>query len=313
VLAVNDLHPDALAQAIRTTLDFVPDPVALDMDGASVSTRLLKARSGRVATRWSPARIVDRMNAWLDPVRAALDTRTSPLTIFVRDDDAGRDELRLYRLLDVCRYYNVPIDLAAIPLDIDGLRARELRGVVEESHGLIAIHQHGFAHVNHETTGRSCEFGPSRSAVDQCRDIVEGRRRLEDAFGAPIAAMFTPPWNRCTAVTAACLVELGFRLLSCDATAPRFEIDGLAELPVHLDWTGRRGARTGPGTWGEAIARRLAGAGVPVGLMLHHAGMSATDRRLLAELFAVITRHPNVCMRSMAESALPALPQSDGE
>jgi len=252
------------------------------------------------------------MSAWLDPVRAALDTRTSPLTVFVRDDDAGRDELRLYRLLDVCRYYGVPIDLAAIPQDIEGLPARELRGVVEESRGLIAIHQHGFAHVNHEPAGRTCEFGPSRSAAEQRHDIVEGRRRLEDAFGAPIAAIFTPPWNRCTVVTAACLVELGFHLLSCDVSAPHFDLDGLDELPVHLDWTGRRGARTGPAMWGEAIARRLASGRVPVGLMLHHAEMSTTDRRLLSELFAVITRHPNVCMRSMMESASRRSPQSGG-
>jgi len=57
VLAPDDLQPDALAQAIGTTLDFVPDSVVLDMDGAGASTRLLKARHR--ALRGAAARITD--------------------------------------------------------------------------------------------------------------------------------------------------------------------------------------------------------------------------------------------------------------
>ena len=248
------------------------------------------------------------MNAWLDPVRAALDAQTSPLTFFVRDDDAGRDSLRLYRLLDVSQYYGIPVDLAAIPCDLEGRRGRLLRHAVDHSHGLIAIHQHGFAHINHEATGRACEFGPSRSAAEQRRDIAEGRLRLEDIFGAPIAGIFTPPWNRCTAVTASCLVDLGIGVLSRDVSAPLFAIDGLAELPVHLDWTGRHGTRTGPVMWGETMARRIADAGAAIGIMLHHAVMRGEDRRLLAELFAVLGAHPNARMRLMTELASPGFP-----
>ena len=44
VLAANDLRPDTLAHAITETVDFVPDSVALDMDGAAASTRLLKTQ-----------------------------------------------------------------------------------------------------------------------------------------------------------------------------------------------------------------------------------------------------------------------------
>ena len=38
----------------------------------------------------------------------------------------------------------------------------------------VAVHQHGFAHENHEPQGRKCEFGPSRSRVAQRRDIAAG-------------------------------------------------------------------------------------------------------------------------------------------
>ena len=40
-------------------------------------------------------------NDWLAPVRAALDTAEWSPTVFFRDDDAGWDDDRLMRLLDL--------------------------------------------------------------------------------------------------------------------------------------------------------------------------------------------------------------------
>jgi predicted deacetylase len=241
------------------------------------------------------------MGDWLDPVRAGLDGRITPTMIFMRDDDAGWADEQLYQLLEIVQDRELPLDVAAIPAAVTPALARALSDAIDGMDGRVAVHQHGFSHVNHESTGRKSEFGPSRAEAQQRADIVAGRRKLEDAFGARLADIFTPPWNRCTETTANVLVELGFDLLSRDASAPAFGISGLGELPVDLDWSGRRGASVGPIAWGQSIGRAIASAAQPVGLMLHHAVMTDEDRRLLRELLAVVARHPMARVLSMLQ------------
>jgi hypothetical protein len=240
---------------------------------------------------------------WLDPVRACLDRRPQPLTMFVRDDDAGWDDDRLFALLDVIEARALPIDLAAIPMAMTLALGRALAARAAASGGRITVHQHGYSHANHEPTGRKCEFGGSRTFAQQRDDIAEGRRRLADAVGGLERRLFTPPWNRCSAATAEALVELGFDVLSRDRTAAPLNQPKLRELPVHLDWTGRRGAAIGPAAWGRAIADAIAApAGDTVGLMLHHAVMSADDRQLLGGLLDLVAAHPSVAVKPMLES-----------
>lgn len=239
------------------------------------------------------------MSEWLDPVRLGLDARATPITFFLRDDDAGWADEHLYELLHVVQSAGLPVDLAVIPTAVTPALARELGHAIDASDGRVAVHQHGFRHANHESTGRKCEFGPSRPLAQQREDIAAGRRKLEDAIGAPLANIFTPPWNRCTAATATALVELGCQLLSCDAGAPLFGIRELGELPVHLDWSGRHGVSTGAIAWGHSIGRAVESATQPVGIMLHHAVMTSEDRRLLADLLAVLAAHPMARVRPM--------------
>ena len=243
------------------------------------------------------------MPHWLDPVRVALDALAAPATVFIRDDDAGWGNDRLYRLLEVTEFYSVPIDLAAIPAAMDPALAGQLRHLVAHSNGRIAVHQHGLAHLNHETAGRKSEFGDCRVAAAQRHDLQAGRHMLEDHLGYTPPSLFTPPWNRCTAVTAEILVELRYRTLSRDAGAKLLAIDRLYELPVHLDWTGRHGAGIGIEAWGSAIASSLAPTQAPVGLMLHHEVMSGDDRRWFAELLALATSHSMLRFCSMSQAA----------
>ena len=65
----------------------------------------------------------------------------------------------------------------------------------------LRVHQHGFAHVNHEPEGRKCEFGVNRSPQRQREDISRGRDLLRGWFG-DVPSVFTPPWNRCAPWTA---------------------------------------------------------------------------------------------------------------
>jgi peptidoglycan/xylan/chitin deacetylase (PgdA/CDA1 family) len=240
------------------------------------------------------------VSRWLDPVREVLDDADEPVTVFFRDDDAGRRDDRLLALLDLLARHAVPVEVAAIPLALGRRVAAELCARAEATPGLVGVHQHGYAHANHEPAGRRCEFGPARSRAAQRRDLEAGASRLADVVGPLAAPIFTPPWNRCTAVTGICLVELGFECLSRESRAPRLEVAGLVELPVSVDWFAHRhGVRLTRPELGELLAGRIR-AGDAVGVMLHHAPMEADDFRALDRLVGLLATHDAVRLRPMA-------------
>ena len=232
------------------------------------------------------------MGGWLDPLRQALDAAPRLVRFFFRDDDVGWCDARLFELLDRFAAHGLPVDLAVIPEALTPGPAKRLLARIDGVPGRIGVHQHGFAHVNHEPTGRKCEFGPSRPGPLQRRDVELGRDRLRELLGPVLPPIFTPPWNRCTATTAACLADLGFQVLSRDASAAPLDHDRLEELPIRVDWFARRK--------GERLTRaelgiRLAGeveAPAPLGIMFHHALMDADELHAADELLGLLATHP---------------------
>jgi hypothetical protein len=234
------------------------------------------------------------MDDWLHPVREALDAAVAPVDVFFRDDDAGWGNGRLLDLLDAFADRCVVVDVAVIPAALEPWLAGELRDRAEL--GEVRLHQHGYAHVNHEPAGRKSEFGPSRRRVAQAGDIAAGRERLGELLEDVVDPIFTPPWNRCTAETAACLAELGFAALSRESRAAPLGIAGLRELPVHVDWVRLPPTR-------EGLGARLADAfrrGVPAGVMVHHAVMDRADLRRAGELLTLVADHPGARPSTMA-------------
>ncbi|HEX8068768.1 MAG TPA: hypothetical protein VF546_02375 [Pyrinomonadaceae bacterium] len=249
------------------------------------------------------------MSAWLDELRRVLDASARPVAFFFRDDDAGWADDELYALLDLFARRALPVDLAAIPCAVTPALAAELRARVAAEPDKVAVHQHGFAHLNHEPAGRKCEFGDARPRELQRRDIELGRRLLVELHGLPVGHVFTPPWNRCTAITGACLRTAGFRVLSRDATAPPLNVAGLAELPVTFDWFARRKgvglARAERGALLAAAATEATNRQTPVGVMFHHAQMDAAEMACADELLALVAAHANARCRLMCELAEP--------
>ena len=235
--------------------------------------------------------------SWLVPVRRALDE--GPCTVFFRDDDAGWGDERLWALLDLFDRRSLPVDLAVIPTELHPTLTAEL--TVRARAGGVHLHQHGFAHVNYEPQGRKCEFGPSRPYEAQAVDITRGAAILADAFGSVVDPLFTPPWNRCSPVTADVLADAGFAVLSRDSTATPLPAAPLAELPVTVDWFGsRKGVRWTP----YELADRLAAAvrsGGPVGIMLHHAVTDAGEFAAVSALLALLSSHPHARPVALAE------------
>jgi hypothetical protein len=239
------------------------------------------------------------VSAWLRGLREALDAAAEPVTFFFRDDDAGWRDDRLMALLDVFAQRTVPIDLATIPRAMTPELAGALLERAERTQPL-GLHQHGYAHVDHQVEGRGCEFGSDRPADAQRRDIAAGRRRLQELLGPALEPVFTPPWNRCTEATGACLVELGLTVLSRDRTAVALDLDGLRELPVQVDWLAKRkGVPLGREAVGEQLAAR-AGEPTPLGVMLHHAEMDTEDLTAMSQLLDMICAHERARCLSMA-------------
>lgn len=247
--------------------------------------------------------------SWLDPLRAALDRPPAPVTFFLRDDDAGWDDERLFALLDMVAERGLPIDLAVIPAALRPALAGRLLDRAEDPAAPVGLHQHGLAHVNHESSGRKCEFGASRTPRAVRRDIATGRSLLQDLLGPRLDPIFTPPWNRCTRDTGVCLAELGFLALSRESRAERLDVRGLQELPVAVDWFAHtKGQRHTRDELGELLARATEGE-EPVGIMFHHAEMDASELADAAELLDLLARHERavvVPMRALVERAAAA-------
>lgn len=255
------------------------------------------------------------MSEWLEPVLSSLADRRDCVDVFFRDDDGGWDDAALLRLVDQFASAGVPLDLAIIPSAVSPALAGEVRGRAGRG---LGVHQHGWTHTNHEGSGRKCEFGPSRTAVQQRADVREGHHRLGLLFGDVADPIFTPPWNRCEPATVDALKVLGFRALSRSVGAKALPCPAaLQELPVAVDW---QKWRSGDGPDRDAIAREVAAAictnrpandagdegGGAVGIMLHHAPMTDADFRALRELLHVLGTHQYVRCRAMRELLLPA-------
>jgi predicted deacetylase len=246
----------------------------------------------------------------VNELHAALDAATTPVELFLRDDDGGWDDARLFALLDCTERAGVPIDVAMIPQATHAPLAASLGARIRAAPQLVGVHQHGFAHANHETIERKCEFGGARSLHAQREDLLAGRERLRELFGTRLDPIFTPPWNRCSASTPALLAELGFAALSRDRGAATQS--ALPEIAVDLDWCKQRRAAQAAGEdLHERVARELARCITQhqtVGVMLHHADMEAGELVLLAELLVAVKAHPQACWRSMREvsASLPA-------
>jgi peptidoglycan/xylan/chitin deacetylase (PgdA/CDA1 family) len=240
------------------------------------------------------------MTKWLDPLRARLDAAPRPVQFFFRDDDVGWGDERLWALLDRFSGPARPIDLAVIPALLNRPLVGALRRRMERSNHDLALHQHGWAHANHEPCGRRSEFGPSRSIAEMRADLRRGRAAMSAAFGPASSVVFVPPWNRCSEVTAAVLRDEGVRALSRDATAEPFGLHGLAEIPVTVDWLAKRkgGGRVAAEERAQLLATAASGAR-PVGVMLHHAVMTDDDLAELDELLGVLDTHPGAVLTSM--------------
>lgn len=212
-----------------------------------------------------------------EPIFAALRKKPTPTKVFIRDDDAPWAIDRLRALTERCCALDVPIDIAVIPTAVEVENKAKIVELCRTGSRVVRLHQHGYAHVNHQLTGRKCEFGDHRDATTQRRDIVAGRELLCRSFSDYLDPIFTPPWNRCSQATLDALDNSGIQVLSRIVDSDTLQYGDVLELPVTIDWQKqRKGQRLRWPEFCHYAADQFTRYNV-VGIMLHHAVMDSTE------------------------------------
>ncbi len=228
----------------------------------------------------------DRLDREID----AWATRGRQASLWWRDDDCVAATAALARLLRVTARSGIPLALAVIPAPADPGLTEELGGQPHAS-----VLQHGYAHVNHATTGmRAVECGGGRSLDQVTAELVLCRARLAALFGRRFLPVLVPPWNRLDPALPERLPPLGFIGLSTwAAREAREAAPGLPQVHTHADPVSWRKGRVfgGAARVTEALAdhreaRRLGRADPdePTGLLTHHLVHDAPGWAFLEEL-----------------------------
>ncbi len=234
-----------------------------------------------------------------------LSARTTPVTVFFRNDDGGWADAELDRLCDWFTTQKLPLDIACIPAALTPESVAMLMQWTDSPDSTVHLHQHGFAHTNHQPEGRGCEFGSARTLEEQHRDISRGRQILSDAFDGRIEPVFTPPWNRCTDATVKALEMEGFKYLSRIKGSLELRLGlTVTERDVSVDWLKKKKGDRLTGTkLIDYITAQIDSEDNVVGIMLHHEYMGRNEMDLLGELVETLRSLPQVSFGSLVETA----------
>jgi hypothetical protein len=227
-------------------------------------------------------------------LRAALDALPAPVTLWWRDDDAGRDHPRLATLLALAETRGIPIALAVVP---DWLEPACVERILGSPRATVL--QHGIAHHDYALPpAKKIELGGAADAGQLRERLARGRERLAAAFGTRFLPVLVPPWNRIAPELVSDLTALGFTGLSVYGPRPPAQpAPGLRRVNAHLDLVAwREGGRAlGLGELARALAG-LVGAtrGEPIGVLSHHRVMDPAAFATLDRLWTLVQDHPQV-------------------
>jgi hypothetical protein len=240
------------------------------------------------------------MTSWRE-LEASLDAiaeRGTAIRLWWRDDDAGRDQPALERLLELAERRQLPVALAVVPLWLEP----QVQALIAASSRATVL-QHGFAHVNHAPEGaKPIELG-ARDLSIITAELERGRSALIDAFGATFLAVLVPPWNRFDPKLIERLSVSGFSGLSTFGRRSAAEAaPSLLQVNAHLDPVDWRGSRLFVGE-AAALARlvELLDPDEPIGILSHHLVMDEAGWRFLDRLLGVLAGHPGARLCAAGE------------
>jgi peptidoglycan/xylan/chitin deacetylase (PgdA/CDA1 family) len=226
------------------------------------------------------------LRSTLDAVAA----RGEEIRFWWRDDDAGRADPALDRVLDLARRQGAPLALAVV--------ARWLEEDAQDAiaaNDRVTVLQHGWAHDNAAPEGaKSVELG-HRPVETLLEELVRGRAMLEEAFGTLFMAVLVPPWNRIDPALIGRLGEAGYVGLSTfGRRRAAATTNGLAQVNAHLDPVDWRGSRLfiGTGAALERLTLAIEGVEEPIGVLTHHLVMDEAGWTFVERLLEELGRHP---------------------
>jgi hypothetical protein len=209
--------------------------------------------------------------------------------VFFRADDIGYPSKGFAQLISMFIRHRMPLCLALVPVWTTSDRIDDLRPLLDLQSKQWSLHQHGYAHRNHELKGKKAEFGSARDADALRRDLLRGRDRLGQLLGKSFFPVFTPPWNRCSAQTLDHLKTEGYHAVSRNRDAIPAS-PGLPDIQVTVDLHTRR--ETSPSEKYTGILRELEESlarGV-CGIMIHHRRMNPRAFAFLEMLLVELSR-----------------------
>jgi hypothetical protein len=163
--------------------------------------------------RQPPSDLAARIEACIRDARTHFSS-TEPARIYFRADDVAVPGRAFYRMMELFSHYRAPLSLAVVPAWLTQERWNSIQNRGVRTSALWCWHQHGWCHVNHETTGKKQEFGSARLYSELKHDLLKGKQRLENILGNHFYPVFTPPWNRCNLKTLTLLKECRYLAVS---------------------------------------------------------------------------------------------------
>ncbi|WP_421901698.1 polysaccharide deacetylase family protein [Maridesulfovibrio sp.] len=221
--------------------------------------------------------------------------------VFFRADDIGYPGRQFSAMIEILKEHNTPLAQAIAPAWLNEQRRDALLEELGPDLKLWCLHQHGYRHINHERTGKKFEFGPSREKNVIAAELGRGKGKLTKLLGAHFSPIFTPPWNRCSAVTMDCLVELGFKAISRSTNVSPQPPQELPDIPVNIDLhtmknpSSEQGIKTLQSLMEDAVKSGIAG------FMLHHQRMNKTSQLFLHYLLAKINSTPGLRVKDIRD------------
>jgi hypothetical protein len=226
-----------------------------------------------------------------------------PIPVFFRADDIGVPGKQFRELIHAFVRYQVPLSMSVVPTWLTAARWKGIEELCQKNSNLWCFYQHGWRHMNHESTGKKHEFGPARPILSMEHDLIRGRKRLTFLMQDAFFPAFTPPWNRCSKEAMDVLKASGCRALSRSRGASPPAPIGMPDFQVNVDLHTRK-ERTAAIGWKKLYAELSAGiAGGFCGIMIHHQRMNDNALVFLKGLLERMVEMDTFCFYHLKDLA----------
>ncbi len=151
---------------------------------------------------------------------------------FIRDDDVYKDSLKFRYIFFFLKKIKIPTIYGVIPQKVEKKLVEFLKKEKKKDPNLIDIVQHGWKHKNYsKDINNKYEFGPTRSYIQQKKDILKGYKKMQKLFGEYFTPAFVPPYHGYNSTTLNIIEELKIPLFSGEKINTR---KNFLNLPIKI-------------------------------------------------------------------------------